>query len=74
MGHFFSRNKGTANTTTEEVETEDEPKAGVVDEEHGTVIDNDNAAIPFHVSHLWVGQSACTPLVKPKDATSTGML
>ena len=42
-----------------------------------SVSDNDNGnkpAVSSPVAHLWTSEDGCRPLVRPEEATSTGML
>lgn len=70
-------NPKTENKTHQETEQKEKITTGAAaDGDNDNVSDNDDDKpnISSPVAHLWTSKDGCRPLVRPKDATSTGML
>ena len=66
----------THQETEQKEEITTEAVTGNEDDDDVNVSDNDDNIpnISSPVAHLWTSKDDCRPLVKPEDATSTGML
>ena len=66
----------TENKSQQESEQQQETVKSAADDGN-SVSDNDNnkkPAVSSPVAHLWTSEDGCRPLVRPEEATSTGML
>lgn len=70
-------NPKTENKTHQETEQKEKITTGAAadgDDDNVSDNDDDKPNISSPVAHLWTSKDGCRPLVRPKDATSTGML
>ena len=66
----------TENKSQQESEQQQETVKSATDDGN-SISDNDNSnkpAVSSPVAHLWTSEDGCRPLVRPEEATSTGML
>ena len=68
----------TENKTQQENEQKEKTATTADDDDNDNNVSEDDEdekpIISSPVAHLWTGKDGCRPLVRPEDATSTGML